>query len=369
MRLAIVMPSAHLRGGAEEALVQFLRSQQQAILVVPLVILLEDGELKRVFEGLGTAVAVVESGRLREPWKHALAVLRIRRLLKSHRIDMVLGWMTKAHIYSGVAAKLGGLPAVYYQHGLPDDGVVDRLSRRVPAAGALSCSNFVAREQQARVPHRVIGVPVAADTKRFEAVAGIPIPEMRRKLGLDEQGPLVGIVARLQHWKGVHVYAEAMATVCKEFPNARGVIVGGMHDLEPEYESWLRDRIKALGMAEKIRMVGVQRNVPEWMQAMDIVVHASEREPFGIVVVEAMSLGKPVVATRPGGPEEIITHDSDGQLVTWNKPDELAEAILKYLRDPEWARSVGQRAKQRSGEYSMEKYAKRLGDALRELLK
>ena len=142
-----------------------------------------------------------------------------------------------------------------------------------------------------------------------------------------------------------------------------------MHDLEPEYEPWLRERIKALGMAEKIRMVGVQRNVPEWMQAMDVVVHASEREPFGIVVVEAMALGKPVVATRPGGPEEIITHDSDGQLVTWNKPDELAEAILKYLRDPEWARSVGQRAKQRSGEYSMEKYAKRVGDALRELLK
>ena len=115
-------------------------------------------------------------------------------------------------------------------------------------------------------------------------------------------------------------------------------------------------------------MVGVQRNVPEWMQAMDVVVHASEREPFGIVVVEAMALGKPVVATRPGGPEEIITHDSDGQLVTWNQPDELAEAILKYLRDPEWARSVGQRARQRSAEYSMEKYAKRLGDALRELL-
>ncbi len=84
------------------------------------------------------------------------------------------------------------------------------------------------------------------------------------------------------------------------------------------------------------------------MQAMDVVVHASEREPFGIVVVEAMALGKPVVATRPGGPEEIITHGFDGQLVTWNKPDELAEAILQYLRDPEWARSVGERAKQRS---------------------
>ena len=367
MRLAVVMPSAHLRGGAEEALVQFLRSQEQAKLVIPLLILLENGELKRVCEGLGVKVEVVESGRLREPWKHALAALRIKRMLKKYRIEMVLGWMTKAHIYSGVAGKLAGLPSVYYQHGLPDDGVVDRLSRKVPAAGALGCSNFVAREQQARVSYRVVSVPVAADTERFEAVAQNPVPEIRRKLGLEEEGPLVGIVARLQRWKGVHVYAEAMAAVCKEIPNARGVVVGGAHDLEPEYEPWLRDRIKALGMAEKIRMVGVQRNVPEWMQAMDVVVHASEREPFGIVVVEAMALGKPVAATRPGGPEEIITHDVDGQLVLWNKPEETAEAILKYLRDPEWARSVGQRAKERSREYSVEKYAQRLGGALRKL--
>ena len=360
------MPSAHLRGGAEEALVQFLRSQEQAKLTVPLVILLEDGELKRLCEDLGVIVEVVQSGRLREPWKHASSVVRITRLLKKHRIEMVLGWMTKAHIYSGVAGKLAGLPAVYYQHGLPDDGSVDRLSRKIPAAGALGCSNFVAREQQARVSHKLIGVPVAADTKRFEAVAQIPPPEMRRKLALEE-GPLVGIVARLQRWKGVHVYAEAMNIVCKEIPNARGVVVGGVHDLEPDYEPWLKGRIKELGMAEKIRMVGVQRNVPEWMQAMDVVVHASEREPFGIVVVEAMALGKPVVATKPGGPEEIITHDFDGQLVAWNKPQDAAEAILRYLRDPEWARVIGQRAKLRSQEYSVEKYAQRLGEALRVL--
>jgi glycosyltransferase involved in cell wall biosynthesis len=112
----------------------------------------------------------------------------------------------------------------------------------------------------------------------------------------------------------------------------------------------------------------VQRNVPEWMQAMDVVVHASEREPFGIVVIEAMSLGKPVVATQPGGPKEIITNDFDGQLVTWNKPDELAEAILKYLLDPEWAKSIGERARQRSEEYTMEKYAQRVGNAIRKLL-
>ena len=112
----------------------------------------------------------------------------------------------------------------------------------------------------------------------------------------------------------MHVYVDAMTRVLKEIPDCRGVIVGGKHHLEPDYADWLAEKVQVLGVSKEVRMVGVQRNVPEWMQAMDVVVHASEREPFGIVVVEAMALGKPVVATRPGGPEEIVTTASTDSL-------------------------------------------------------
>ena len=340
--------------------------QEQAKFVIPLLILLEDGELRHVCEDMGAEVEVVQSGRLREPWKQCCGFTD-QRLLKKHRIEMVLGWMTKAHIYSGLAVSLADCPQFIFRWASRDNGAVDRLSRKVPAAGALGCSDFVAREQQAAFPTRVLGVPVGADTNRFEA-ARITLLRIDASWGWKRRVPSWG----LSHDCNAGRESTFMRRRCPRLQgnsDCQGVIVGGMHDLEPEYDRGLHDRIKALGMAEKIQMVGVQRNVPEWMQAMDVVVHASEREPFGIVVVEAMALGKPVVATRPGGPEEIITHDSDGQLVTWNRPDELAEAILKYLRDPEWARSVGQRAKQRSGEYTMEKYAQRVGNALRELLK
>lgn len=362
------MPSAHLHGGAEEALIHLLRNREEAKMSSVLVVLLEEGELKKVFESTGARVEVVDSGRIREPWKIASAILKIRRLVTEHRADLVLGWMTKAHIYGGPAALMAKVPAIYFQMGLPDNGPIDRLSRVVPAAGALTCSEFAAKLQQALVRYRVIGVPLAADFARFSEAAKESPADIRRRLGLDANRPIVGIVGRMQRWKGMHVFVEAMARVFQKVPDCEGIIVGGMFKLEPEYESWLRGRVKALGMEEKIRMVGMQRNVPEWMQAMDVVVHASEREPFGIVVIEAMALGKPVVATRPGGPEEIIRHDVDGQLVTWNKPAELAEAILKYLLEPEWARSVGERARQQSQEYTMEKYAQRLGNAVRKLL-
>ena len=104
-------------------------------------VLLEEGELKKVFEDTGTRVEVVDCGRLREFWKIVSAILKIRHLVKQHRADLVLGWMTKAHIYCGPAAMLAGVPAIYCQLGLPDNTPVDRLSRLIPATGALTCSD------------------------------------------------------------------------------------------------------------------------------------------------------------------------------------------------------------------------------------
>ena len=261
------MPSAHLHGGAEESLIHLLRNREAAGLSSVLIVLLEEGELKKVFENTGTRVEVVDSGRLREPWKIVSAILKIHHLVKQHRADLVLGWMTKAHIYGGPAAMLAGVPAIYCQLGLPDNGPVDRLARVVPAAGALTPSDFAAKLQQALVRHPVIGVPPAADFPRFSEAARQSPAEIRRHLGLDVNRPIVGIVGRMQRWKGMHVFVEAMARVFQKVPDCEGVIVGGMFKLEPEYEPWLRRRVKELGMEEKIRMVGMQRNVPDWMSS------------------------------------------------------------------------------------------------------
>ncbi len=115
-------------------------------------------------------------------------------------------------------------------------------------------------------------------------------------------------------------------------------------------------------------MMGRQTNVPEWMQAMDVVVHASDREPFGIVVVEAMTLGKPVVAAKPGGPEEIITDQVDGQLTPhWRTLPPWRRAISRYLDEAAFARRCGEKAHERAAEFSSEKFARRTGVALRSL--
>jgi glycosyltransferase involved in cell wall biosynthesis len=163
----------------------------------------------------------------------------------------------------------------------------------------------------------------------------------------------------------MHVFAEAMAKIIETRPDCQGVIVGGPHDLEPDYAPWLEGRIRQLGLIGKIMLAGKQNNVPEWMQAMDIFVHGSEREPFGIVVLEAMSLGKPVIATTPGGPEEIIRQGETGLLIPPNDPAKLIEAIQTYLSDPAFSARIGAAARQRALEFTPERFAKRVVEILK----
>lgn len=366
MKTLIVMPSASCHGGAEAALLHLLQQRETAGLDLRL-IFLEEGEMVDLSRALGVAAEVVPAGRLRSVPAFLATVRGIREVIREWQPSVVLGWMTKAHIYSGLAARGTAASPMYFQMGLPDGGVVDCLARLVPATGALGCSEFVAREQGAKVRHPVKGVALASDIPRSTAIASTA--ELKEKLGFDPSRPLVGIVGRLQHWKGMHVYLRAMAEVARQMPGVQGVIVGGVHDQEPGYLPMLEKVRAEEGLTDIVRMAGKQSNVPDWMGAMDVVVHASQREPFGIVVVEAMALGKAVVATGPGGPEEIITDGKDGLLVPWNEPPALAGAVLRLLQDPAAAAEMAANARSRSAEFTTETYALRTAEALRALLR
>jgi glycosyltransferase involved in cell wall biosynthesis len=145
------------------------------------------------------------------------------------------------------------------------------------------------------------------------------------------------------------------------------VIVGGAHDLEPDYERYLRQAIADLGLRDHVTLAGLQRNVPQWMAAMDVVVHASDREPFGIVIIEAMALAKPVVATNAAGPTEIITPNVSGQLTAYGDAAALAAAILRYLDNPPFAATIAAAARRRALEFSTQSYARKLTAMLLEL--
>jgi len=149
-----------------------------------------------------------------------------------------------------------------------------------------------------------------------------------------------------------------MPAILEKHPDSHAVIVGGDHALEPDYPAFLKARIRELNLTDRIILTGLQHNVPEWMKTMDVVVHASENEPFGIVVIEAMALGKPVAATDTAGPAEIITDGINGLLWPARRPAALVSAVIRYLGSPPWASTVGSAARIRAADFSAAAFAR-----------
>src|SRR5262249_60655927 len=105
----------------------------------------------------------------------------------------------------------------------------------------------------------------------------------------------------VQSWKGQLPAAGAAARARRRIPALRCLIVGGVHRLGAEYAERLKERIAAPDLAGHVVLTGARRDVAACMDAMDVVVHASTREPFGRVLLEAMAAGRPGIAPRDGG--------------------------------------------------------------------
>lgn len=358
MKIIIIMPVGEQRGGGEMMLIDLMQQGRNSG-IEWLVIFLEDGLMVKQIQDLGIDVRVVPSGRLRQPHRFIATVAKIASLVRQEQASVVVGWMSKAHLYGSLASVLANRSSLWYQLGVPgNDNWMDRIATILPGRGVVTLSK-VGQEAQVRLwpqrPTPLVYPGVALE--RFDASI-MPCPtEARHKLGLPLTGPLIGIVGRLQRWKGMHVLVEAMPKVLQHYPDAHCVIVGGKHDLEADYEDYLKQRIASLCLEKQVILSGIQRNVPEWVQAMDIFVHASNKEPFGIVIIEAMALGKPVIAGNAGGPTEIVTDGVNGLLTPYEDAEALAHAILRYLDNPDFARSAGVAAQKRAFEFSTQNYA------------
>lgn len=369
MRIAITMPLAQQRGGGELMLRHLLQKGRGAG-VEWSVLFLEDGPMVAEARAFGIDTRVFPAGRLRQPYRLAKTVAFIARTLRLVRADAAFAWMPKAHLYTAPAAAIAGIPALWYHLGIADPGSwMDLLVSALPSAGIVVLSRAGLNAQRRLTPRRHIRlVYPGVELDRFDP-AVLPSPaDARRKLRLPPSVPLIGIIGRLQHWKGMHVLVKAMPRILSAHPDAHCVIVGGEHPQEPQYARYLREEISSLHLGDRVRLAGFQQDVPLWMQALDLVVHASDREPFGIVVIEAMALGKPVVAGAAGGPAEIITDGTDGTLAPFGDHDALADGIVDYLDDPAKAARIGAAARRRAAEFSTDRFAGNLIRAIRDLL-
>jgi glycosyltransferase involved in cell wall biosynthesis len=161
--------------------------------------------------------------------------------------------------------------------------------------------------------------------------------EVKRRYTIGPMDPTVLFVGRLAHQKGPDLLMEAIPPILKFHPRAKFVFVG-----DGELRKALETRSQQLGIAQSIRFIGFQSNgtLGDLYKACDVVCVPSRNEPFGIVILEAWSSGKPVVSTKNGGPEEFVWHEVNG-LKVYAHHDSIAWGLGTLFTDFEWGRWMG----------------------------
>ncbi len=179
-------------------------------------------------------------------------------------------------------------------------------------------------------PARMVSIPCGIDTDLFRPRDR---DESRRALGIEQDRPVLLWVGRLEKLKGVDILIDAVAQL--EDPEVLLLVVGGEHGHELRGE--LEEQARAAGLGGSVRFTGAvpHEDLPDWYSAADVCVVPSYYESFGLVAVEAMACGTPVVASRVGGLVSTVTDGVNGFLIPWRCPEPFAEKLEVLIRNPE----------------------------------
>lgn len=340
--MLITVPWAERLGGAEAMLQSALEGAQEAGHELEFVFF-QQGPWAEELRAAGFRVEVLEAGRLRAVHRWLATVLRLRAMLRRRRPDLLLNWSAKTQLYGAPAAALAGMAdrVVWWQQAIPNGYWLDRAATRLPAI-AVGCYSTPAAEAQQRMKPR---------RETFVCGAGAPVPAPDSgppPLELPMDVPIVGLVGRLQPWKGQDRLLRAQALLRDRGHRIHTVIVGGdSYDLSPEYAASLPELVRELGLEQDVTMTGQVPDAGPYMSQMDILVNASDPEPFGIVLLEGMARGVAVVAVDSGGPGEFIDHGRTGMLARSGKPADLADALEPLLGSAQARTAIGEAGRRR----------------------
>lgn len=360
-------------GGSHQALFDLVTNlDRQAF--EPVVLFYEDNKFAERLRSLGVAVRVWRAEREREhgwrsrtwlPFKVgtacgvAGAITRRVRLLRRDRIDLVHLNNSPCVGFSDwlPAARLAQIPITSHSRGPyagPSSGIGRWLTRRFDSYIAISryiagdLANHGIRGDRIRQVYDGIDLTGWQPPTKEESLG------LRAQYGVPDDALLVVLVGLIRFWKGQSVAIEALRRLDPQTRRRlRLWIIGGEPASDKEYATGLRNQVAELQLENEVSFLGHRFDVARLMSAADVVLHASTvPEPFGLVVVEGLALGKAVVASSLGAPSEIVEKGA-GVLFDPSSPRQLADILGAFVKDRGQRDEFYNRATQRARDFDV----------------
>lgn len=319
--------------------------------------LFSDGDFRKALEQRSIPYQLLTTGVLNihknSSFLESLAsILNILSLIwqvtkVSRGYDLIYANTQKAFVIGSIASALGRRPLIYHLHDILSIehfsktnlriaiNLANRFATRVIANSEATRQAFVEAGGKANIVSVVYNGfhPSNYNISKESRLL------LRQSLGLEKKF-VVGCFSRLSPWKGQHILLEALA---KCSPSVMVLFVGDALYGEDDYVKQLHQQIHALQLNDRVKFLGFRSDVPELMQACDVIAHTSVTpEPFGRVIVEAMLSRRPIIATAAGGAVELVLPEKTGWLVQPKNPMDLVHAIESIQQNPKLTESVVQ---------------------------
>ena len=271
-------------------------------------------------------------------------IIRLARVMLKEKIDLVHVNNGMSNLEPVIAAMLLRRKYIVHFHGVEKPGLVQKLFLpKVPKFIVISKYLQKALGENGFPEKRMVVIP--NPVQGFHTISE-DSSDIRKQYGLEEKDKVFGIVGRIIQWKGHVEFLKAAFIVLEKVTDARALIVGDFSDGDEGYQKKITVMVDESGFKDKVIMTGYVENVSNIYSVMDVCVHTSiEPEPFGLVIIEAMANGVPVVASNIGAPEEIIIDNVNGYLVSPNSTEKLASRIINLLSDEELKEKIGERGR------------------------
>ena len=340
LRVGFVLHALHV-AGAEMLTVEIIHRLGDGL--APVVFCLDAvGELGQQLQKEGVPVVCLE----RRPGRDWGVARRLAGAVRERRIEVLHAHQYTPFFYAALARVLTGMSPrlILTEHGRHDPDpirplrraanrlVLDRLADAVTAVSAFSGGRL--RDVDGFAGKRIAVIENGIDVSRYAAVPDRTA--LRRRLGFSPERRYVAHVARCHPVKDQTTLIDAFREVAAARADV-DLLLAGDGPLRPDLEAQARQ----LGIADRVRFLGVRRDVPDLLRAADVFVLTSRSEAASLTLLEAMAARLPVVVTNVGGNPEMVRDGKEGILVPRSDPRAVAQALLRLLDDPVEATRLG----------------------------
>jgi glycosyltransferase involved in cell wall biosynthesis len=366
--------TAEVSGGEQSllSLIAGLPDEVSATVACP------EGPLAKAVRELGIAVSTVPSTQaslkldLRHTTRGVLDIARaswaVRRISAAIDVDLIHANSIRAGLIAVLATPAGNPPAVVHVRDcLPPSRLSYLTLREIGKRAAVVVPNSryteasFARVHPAAATH-VIHSPV--DLRRFDPAAIDP-SEARARLSFNSSTVVLAVIAQITPWKGQDDAIRILKLLDSHQPGLRLLLVGSPKFVggatrydNNAYARSLVELTESLGLRDDVMFLGERHDIPEILRAVDLLLVPSWEEPFGRAIIEAMAMEVPVVATKVGGPTEILRPGEDGVLLPPRAPKAWAAEVENLIRRPKLRAEMGRKARERAAQFSVENHVR-----------